>query len=861
MSVKAVLSFVKARRTLFVASLATALFTPSANAEVSAGMSRDLDAYRAPYDSSAPQGYSLCDIVGIGIAGSNDHVYVWYRNGMVSSGSTSDLARYRSPQPYSMPQGRSPADIVAMAVAGSNDWVYTWYRDGSMSAGSSTDLASHRPPRPYSLPPGKTPQSVVGIGIAGSNDRVFVWYDNGTVSSGTSTDLDDATPPQAVNNAQGFTTPQIIDIAIAGSNDHVYTWYGNCALPGGVVAKTQPQVGQPSPKETSKPHFDVIPDAVIVPQAGQSGPAKPDLTLIPKALEALRKPQFQIIPDAVIAPEAQQAEKKPTFEIIPDAAITKPSARQIDVSQWKNRLADITQSGLSVLNDSMDQLDALTGQSATLRIKEAPGGLRPPILDGPDLIDNLQKNKALAISEEFLASAAPGLGQAKPDMNAVSAKPQVTDLLVFPEAEALQPGGYVVIKGTGFGDEAGRVFMRYESGSGELTESRLSHDVELEPVNDSWAAAWHDTVIVVRVPDDLPGQMLGGARNAELALVKPNGAQIKLSVLLHASSAPVIASVTSSGGEIGCCCPIGTETWSRLPESHNYVFWPAPGRLDTPHCGLDKKPWLQPGSKIVIAGKRFGEILNGKLPGTLALEFPDESRPAGISVKLDVTKWSSTSIEARVVSSPIKGYFATHPAWINLHVGDDYANAEPVAFGPEMSYKWVSGNKWLKLDWDSLGEKIETPNGKAMLVTHVPDCGTFDDDGEKGYDQFFDDTAHAYPDDAQVTWFRFEQIDPTHPVDEWDVFGIGVDDLASVILDPSSLIRLGAELLIKAFTLAGEGGYHAYPFFFGNQGVLMGPENSFSIRWETSCEIGDGKPIVYTTSFLLEGPPAALAKY
>ncbi|PLY04438.1 MAG: hypothetical protein C0622_02850 [Desulfuromonas sp.] len=472
----------------------------------------------------------------------------------------------------------------------------------------------------------------------------------------------------------------------------------------------------------------------------------------------------------------------------------------------------------------------------------------------------MNRDQALAITKEIIGMVGLGMVQQNPDLSHVSVKPQLNDLFVFPEADALQPGGYVVFKGTGFGDTAGRVYMHYESGSGELYESRYTHDIELQPVNDSWAASWHDTAVVVRVPDDLPGVMLGGTREAQLALVKPDGGQVQLTVMLHASSAPVITAVTSSSGKIGCCCPIGTETWSMLPGSHSYVYWPAPGRLDTPHCGLDKKPWLQPGSDILITGKRFGEMQNGQLPGTLALEFSDESRPAGVTVKLEVTKWTATAIEAKVISSPIKGYFATHPAWINLHVGADYANAEPVAFGPEMTSKWVSGYKWLKLDWDKFGKKIETDNGEAMLVTHIPDCKVFGQ-GEKGYDEFFGDLAHAFPDDARVTWFRFEQIDPTHPVNEWDVFGLGVEDLASVILDPASLIQIGAELLVRAITLTGEGGYHAYPFFFGNEGMLMGPEHSFSIRWETSCKIGDGKPIVYTVSFLIEGPPSALSKY
>lgn len=125
---------------LVLLALATALHVDDAAAEVSSGMSRDLDKYRPAQESVAPPGYSLCDAVGVGIAGSNDHVYVWYRDGTVSSGTTRDFAAHRPPRPFAMPPGRWTGDIVAMAIAGSNDWVYAWYRDGTVSAGTSTDL-------------------------------------------------------------------------------------------------------------------------------------------------------------------------------------------------------------------------------------------------------------------------------------------------------------------------------------------------------------------------------------------------------------------------------------------------------------------------------------------------------------------------------------------------------------------------------------------------------------------------------------------------------------------------------------------------------------------------------------------------
>ncbi len=143
---------------------------------VSAGTSWDLDAYRPLFNYRLPVGKTPADIVGMGIAGSNDHVYIWYVDGTVSSGTSWDLDAYRSPYQYSLPPGKTPKDIVGMGIAGSNDHVYVWYTDGMVSSGTSRDLDNYRPLYKYSLPPGRTSSDLTGLGIVGSNDFAFAWY-------------------------------------------------------------------------------------------------------------------------------------------------------------------------------------------------------------------------------------------------------------------------------------------------------------------------------------------------------------------------------------------------------------------------------------------------------------------------------------------------------------------------------------------------------------------------------------------------------------------------------------------------------------------------------------------------------------
>lgn len=225
-------------RYLYTAAFALALpLVAAASAEaahshryVSAGSSwnlgQSMSSALVGYPASSDQGA----IVGIGIAGSNDHVYVWYAEGTVSSGTTQNFQYHSSKTDYVLPAGKDYWDIVAMAIAGSNDHVYTWYSDGTVSEGWSQDLGAFADPAPFTLPPGKKVSDIVGIGIAGSNDHVYAWYSDGTVSEGWTRNLDAYAAPYAYTVPSGRKIGHIIDVAIAGSNDRVYAWYHDVEL-------------------------------------------------------------------------------------------------------------------------------------------------------------------------------------------------------------------------------------------------------------------------------------------------------------------------------------------------------------------------------------------------------------------------------------------------------------------------------------------------------------------------------------------------------------------------------------------------------------------------------------------------------
>ncbi len=156
------------------------------------------------------------NIVGIGIDGSNNLVFVWYDNMTVSAGSSRNLSSKRALYSYQLPQGKSPQDIVGMGIDDGNHFVFAWYRDGTVSAGSSRDLGSRRSPRSYRLAPGKTPNDIVDVGIDGSNHLVVAWYRDGTVSYGSSTDLSSKRAPTHYTLPPGKTPEDILGIGVDG---------------------------------------------------------------------------------------------------------------------------------------------------------------------------------------------------------------------------------------------------------------------------------------------------------------------------------------------------------------------------------------------------------------------------------------------------------------------------------------------------------------------------------------------------------------------------------------------------------------------------------------------------------------------
>lgn len=201
------------------------IYTWYANGKVSVGSSNDLDRHQEPRPFSLPQGKRVTDIRDIGIT-RDSKVYVWYNDGSRSIGASRDLDMHDGiavdkdgkVRKVKFPSGKSMLNVIGIAIAKSNDHVYVWYDDGTVSSGTSLDFTRYFTGRSYSVSASR--YGIRGIGIA-ANDHVYAWHKNGKAQSGTSQDLDRYIPPY------DYTLPPL---GRRGGPDDPKRWYSEITL-------------------------------------------------------------------------------------------------------------------------------------------------------------------------------------------------------------------------------------------------------------------------------------------------------------------------------------------------------------------------------------------------------------------------------------------------------------------------------------------------------------------------------------------------------------------------------------------------------------------------------------------------------
>ncbi len=171
------------------------------NGMVSAGWSRDLDSHLKATACTYPEGKSPVDVRDMSIA-KDGRVFVWYDDRTYSIGTPTDLGKFAKPNKddlVKLPSGKSMGNILGIGIAKSNDHVYAWYDDGTVSSGYSRDFGFYFGSKNFSGYSGPPVPSTTGTGMArnhirsldiASNDHVYTWFSNDRVIEGMSDRLD-----------------------------------------------------------------------------------------------------------------------------------------------------------------------------------------------------------------------------------------------------------------------------------------------------------------------------------------------------------------------------------------------------------------------------------------------------------------------------------------------------------------------------------------------------------------------------------------------------------------------------------------------------------------------------------------------
>jgi len=173
------------------------VYTWYRNEKVSIGSTDNL-VRQNPRNFSLAEGTRVEDIRAMAIAGNSGRVYTWYNNGGVTIGNFRDLDAYRGFErdergkivKVRMPGRKSMLNVIGIGIAKSNDRVYIWYDDGTVSSGTSRNFTTHFTGR--SFQPARSwnwRYRTRAMAIA-SDDSVYAWYSDGKVSAGNSGDLD-----------------------------------------------------------------------------------------------------------------------------------------------------------------------------------------------------------------------------------------------------------------------------------------------------------------------------------------------------------------------------------------------------------------------------------------------------------------------------------------------------------------------------------------------------------------------------------------------------------------------------------------------------------------------------------------------
>lgn len=219
------------------------VYTWYVNGKVSIGTSSNLTAYQAPVRFRVADGMQLRDLHAVAISPA-DVVYAWYKDGSLSIGNSRDLDAYQGiprndkgepTSTVSMPIGsdgdrKSMHDVIGVGIAKSNSHVYAFFDDGTVSSGTSLDFDRYFSNRSFVSPNinhADYRYRIRGMGIA-ADDTIYSWASGKLAFAGHSRNLSAYRAPYAYSHAFDKPKPnRYLDITVQHLFDHTSGFFGS----------------------------------------------------------------------------------------------------------------------------------------------------------------------------------------------------------------------------------------------------------------------------------------------------------------------------------------------------------------------------------------------------------------------------------------------------------------------------------------------------------------------------------------------------------------------------------------------------------------------------------------------------------
>jgi hypothetical protein len=187
---------------------------------------------------------------------------------------------------------------------------------------------------------------------------------------------------------------------------------------------------------------------------------------------------------------------------------------------------------------------------------------------------------------------------------------------------------------------------------------------------------------------------------------------------------PVITGVATSSGDVGICCLTTIrEEWRYISGTTNYVLQPI--EFNPPS---DQDRIYGRGRQLVSPATPSYQRRFGSTPGKARLRVVKGNRRT-LNRAVDHGQARRLVGYQNFLAGgvpPIRFYVEMQTAKLVLQTASGRELIyDQLAFGPDVHLKVVSGVKWFKAWKPGPAEYTRldpTPNGTAMLVTHIPEC-------------------------------------------------------------------------------------------------------------------------------------------